>query len=279
MINGVQSGNSSQIYLQQVQNASGEAARPATSDFHNGKSNPTTNPFQQDNGIDIQISNEARDLYKSSVSEKTEAENENLQGLTEAEQADVEKLQRIDRQVRAHEQAHVAAGGSLIRRGASFEYQIGPDGRRYAVAGEVTIDVSKEQDPEATLRKAARVRAAAMAPADPSPQDRRVAAEAAAMAREASMEIMQEKTQESNSNVETEAVSNVATPSKQDEQKSRTSSIDENENRSGQRSEQSQDEGVSAFSQVGRDQMISAARAYQGTFAFMESSFNRMIFA
>jgi hypothetical protein len=39
----------------------------------------------------------------------------------------------------------------------------------------VPIDVSEEKDPEATIRKMEIVRAAALAPADPSPQDLRVA--------------------------------------------------------------------------------------------------------
>ncbi len=91
--------------------------------------------------------------------------------------------------MRAHEMAHVAAGGSLVRSGASFSYAIGPDGQRYAVGGEVGIDTSPGRSPEETLDKAARIRAAALAPADPSPQDRQVAAMATRMAMQASMEL------------------------------------------------------------------------------------------
>lgn len=97
------------------------------------------------------------------------------------------RLQARDRDVRAHEAAHMAAGAGLITRGASFTYETGPDGKRYAVGGEVGIDVSGGRTPEETLAKAERIRAAALAPAEPSAQDRQVAAEADQMAAEARM--------------------------------------------------------------------------------------------
>ncbi len=93
-----------------------------------------------------------------------------------------------------HEQAHAAVGGHLAGP-AQYEYKRGPDGGRYAVGGEVSIDTSKAEDPEATLRKAEKIRAAALAPAEPSPQDRRVAAEATRMSSEARIELQQEKQQ------------------------------------------------------------------------------------
>lgn len=98
--------------------------------------------------------------------------------LSASEQARLSELEKIDRVVRAHEQAHMAAAGGLVRRGVSLSYEKGPDGRRYAVAGEVSIDTSPESDPAATIAKMRSVRAAALAPADPSPQDRNVAAAA-----------------------------------------------------------------------------------------------------
>ncbi|MFZ5810011.1 MAG: putative metalloprotease CJM1_0395 family protein [Chloroflexota bacterium] len=110
--------------------------------------------------------------------------------LSEQEKQKVSQLKETDRKVRAHEQAHVRAGGDLIRGMAQFTYDVGPDNKRYAVAGEVSIDTSPvEGDPEATLRKAGRIKKAALAPADPSPQDRAVAAEADAMAMRARLEL------------------------------------------------------------------------------------------
>src|SRR5690606_10364040 len=50
--------------------------------------------------------------------------------LSEAEQRQVAKLKERDREVRAHEMAHVAAGAGLVTRGASYTYQTGPDSQR-----------------------------------------------------------------------------------------------------------------------------------------------------
>lgn len=111
-----------------------------------------------------------------------------------ATRAEVEELSVTDRRVRAHEQAHMAAGGSLVRGGPVFEYRTGPDGQRYAVGGEVSLDVRPVSgDPSATIRKAERVKRAALAPADPSPRDRQVAAQAEAMANRAHQELTQAK--------------------------------------------------------------------------------------
>ncbi|PKO59442.1 MAG: hypothetical protein CVU19_13935 [Betaproteobacteria bacterium HGW-Betaproteobacteria-13] len=109
--------------------------------------------------------------------------------LSEADQQALTQLEARDKQVRAHEQAHVSAGGELITSRASFTYQVGPDSKRYAVAGEVSIDTSPGSTPEETLERAARIRAAALAPADPSAQDRQVAAQADRMATEARQEL------------------------------------------------------------------------------------------
>jgi len=110
-------------------------------------------------------------------------------GLSESDLRLVSELKARDRVVRTHEMAHMAAGAGLVTRGASYTYQSGPDGQRYAVGGEVGIDTSPGRTPEETLLKAERIRAAALAPAEPSGQDRQVAAAAAKMASQARMEI------------------------------------------------------------------------------------------
>lgn len=105
------------------------------------------------------------------------------------EQQVLRELSARDREVRQHEMAHQAAGGGLTG-GASYSYQRGPDGRMYAVGGEVSIDTSAVSgDPRATLEKAEAIIRAAMAPAEPSSQDYRVAASARAMAAEARTEL------------------------------------------------------------------------------------------
>ena len=77
---------------------------------------------------------------------------------------------------------------------ARFKYQRGPDGRSYAVGGEVSIDVSPESSPGATARKMAVVIRAAQAPADPSAQDRSVANQARQVKQQAESELRAEKT-------------------------------------------------------------------------------------
>lgn len=117
--------------------------------------------------------------------------------LTPQERKVVQQLRNQDREVRAHEQAHLAAAGAYTRGGASFQYQTGPDGRRYAVGGEVSIDTSPiRNDPEATVRKAQVIQRAANAPAKPSSQDRRVASQAAAMEAAARQEAAKERSEE-----------------------------------------------------------------------------------
>jgi len=97
------------------------------------------------------------------------------------EARELQKLAARDREVRAHEAAHAAVGGRLAGS-PSYTYEAGPNGQRYAVAGEVNIDTrSGSQDPEKIIEKAQQVRRAALAPAQPSARDMAVAAEASAM--------------------------------------------------------------------------------------------------
>ncbi len=117
--------------------------------------------------------------------------------LTAEEKKAVAELKARDVEVRQHERAHMSAGGTAAG-GVSYEYVTGPDGQRYATSGEVTIDTSAVKgDPEATIRKAQQIRRAALAPAQPSSQDRRVAAIAMRMEMEARIEISQQRAEES----------------------------------------------------------------------------------
>ena len=89
--------------------------------------------------------------------------------------------------------AHLAAAGFLAQGGMKLNYQTRPDGRQYAVGGSVKIDTSEAQIPEETVQKAQRIRAADLAPLDPSPQDLQVAAKASQMETRARAEIMAKK--------------------------------------------------------------------------------------
>ncbi len=153
--------------------------------------------------------NDASIEQGAAVSEKTEANNDTTQApskstspassntnasgvnLNDPEVVKViSQLESRDREVRIHEQAHAAVGGQYVTSGPSYTYQTGPDGKRYAVGGNVGIDVSPiPNDPQATLAKARQVIQAAMAPAQPSSQDYAVAQSAQAMMQQAQQEL------------------------------------------------------------------------------------------
>lgn len=116
---------------------------------------------------------------------------QNGEPLTDEQQREVQELAKHDAQVKAHEQAHVAAAGALYRGGPNYEYKTGPDGKRYAVAGNVQIDTSPGRTPEETIAKAAQIRRAALAPADPSSTDQSVAANASQMEAKARQELVE----------------------------------------------------------------------------------------
>ena len=79
----------------------------------------------------------------------------------------------------------------------TYSFKRGPDGQRYAVSGEVSIDTAPvPNDPEATLRKMEIVLRAALAPIEPSAQDLRVAALAQAQAAQARVELAELRREE-----------------------------------------------------------------------------------
>lgn len=123
-------------------------------------------------GSSRQRTPESDDAKTAARRDKQAAETE----LSPQEQRRIAELKRIDAAVRAHEQAHIAVGRELITSGPNYEYTYGPDGKRYAVGGEVGIDTSPEREPEANIDKGQRIQDTALAPVDPSPQDYRVAA-------------------------------------------------------------------------------------------------------
>lgn len=113
--------------------------------------------------------------------------------LSSADRQELGELKQRDAEVRAHENAHLRALGPYRTGGPSFQYETGPDGLRYAVAGEVPVDTAPESTPEETIRKARTVRRAALAPADPSSADRQVAADAARLEQQARFELADER--------------------------------------------------------------------------------------
>jgi hypothetical protein len=116
----------------------------------------------------------------------------NPSGLTDEQERVVQKLKQREAEVRAHEQAHQMAGGGLAGS-PSYTTTQGPDGRRYITGGEVSIDVSAEDRPDATIRKMDQVKRAALAPTDPSSQDRAVAAQAEAIKAQAEADLNRQR--------------------------------------------------------------------------------------
>ncbi|MGK0373196.1 MAG: hypothetical protein ACJAW1_003468 [Glaciecola sp.] len=184
----------------------GQAPQPLTYEkptLQAGQQLNTQNDSAQDNGQDASAG-------KENAEEQQQQQNEQQQ-LTELKQRDAE--------VKAHEQSHASLGGQYASS-PQYEYERGSDGRQYAVDGEVSIDISEASTPEETIRKAQQVKAAALAPTEPSAQDLRVATEATQIALEARNEIASERAQEAQ-----EAFSQSIPSTQQNEEKYQQNSI------------------------------------------------------
>lgn len=121
---------------------------------------------------------------------KRRQQQESGQQEQQKQQRQVEVLVERDLEVRKHEQAHQSAGGQHAGS-PTYEYAYGPDGKRYASGGEVVIDIAAVHgDPAATLAKMQQVRAAALAPIEPSSQDQSVARSATVKEAQARKELM-----------------------------------------------------------------------------------------
>ena len=136
----------------------------------------------------------ASNLFPTVAPQASGGDQAALQQL-QATQRQVQQLASRDREVRAHEQAHAAVGG--VHAGAPvYQFTRGPNGVRYATSGHVSIDVGEVPgNPEATLDKMLQVARAALAPAQPSAQDRAVAAEATVKAQQARVQLAQQRQQ------------------------------------------------------------------------------------
>jgi hypothetical protein len=146
---------------------------------------PATAASRNDASTDLRPEQRVGDSARTSDVEQRlrDAENQQL----------VSRLSARDQEVRAHEQAHQAAGGTLAGA-ASYTYQRGPDGQLYAVGGEVSIQAPVSSgDPQQDLENAQTILRAALAPAEPSTQDMQVAASARALATESRAALASER--------------------------------------------------------------------------------------
>lgn len=152
-------------------------AAPSRADWQRAEAKPDPMPLRADPPpFELRISAAAQGARAAASATGT---------MSPEEKAYLEALKARDREVRAHEQAHANTGG--IYAGApEYDYVTGPDGRPYAIGGEVKIDVSPvPDDPEATIDKMIVVKEAALAPREPSSEDRQVAAKADGQRRQA----------------------------------------------------------------------------------------------
>lgn len=173
-----------------LENRASTAERAAEADERvnfDPRENPSEDQSSNGSRQDATDQSIEKQLSEKQLQGDLESDAESVQ--KEADQRLIDELSRRDREVKLHEQAHMSAGGALTGS-ANYRYQRGPDGVSYAVGGEVSISMGAVSgDPDATLQNARRVARAALAPADPSPQDRRVAAEAAQLEQQALQQI------------------------------------------------------------------------------------------
>lgn len=181
-----------------MERSAAEKGLMADEKSRNGNSStPTTYEDVKTKGLEYRQAVVEKDPQSGSEQEKQSSSGEEKDDPQQqkeelAEQKRIAELKARDQEVKVHEQAHAAIGGQYA--GApSYEYETGPDGQQYAVGGEVRIDVSEvPNDPRATIQKMQQVKAAALAPAEPSNADRSVAAQASRTLMEAQAELAAE---------------------------------------------------------------------------------------
>ncbi|WP_368153939.1 putative metalloprotease CJM1_0395 family protein [Aeromonas sp. s9] len=163
--------------------AQANPATPSSSTKENGQTGPVMVAHRF-----VEATGEERERRQRQEGEQQEQQKQQRQ---------VAALVERDLEVRKHEQAHQVAGGEHAGS-PTYQFSRGPDGKRYATGGEVAIDIGAiPGDPAATIAKMQQVRAAALAPEQPSSQDLSVARAASgkeAQARKDLMTLRQETT-------------------------------------------------------------------------------------
>ena len=159
----------------------------------------------------VEKAQEKKDLEKSKPNDE----------LSQDEKRLVYELQARDAEVRSHESAHQSGGAAT--GGASYTYQQGPDGKMYAIGGEVSVSMQGGSTPEETIRNAQAVISSAMAPGDPSGQDLAVASSARVMMMKAQQQKARELLEET---VGKETYQNEASKNSLDKEDKELSGID-----------------------------------------------------
>lgn len=152
----------------------------------------------EDDPISKEKAQHTKEQKEKKTQEKKDKESKNKSNpanLNEDEKRIVKELTARDNEVKAHEAAHQAASGGMAGA-ASYTYEQGPDGKMYAVGGEVPISMQAGATPQEMIANARKVAAAALAPGDPSSQDYSVASSARVMEMKAQQQLTKEKQEE-----------------------------------------------------------------------------------
>lgn len=167
--------------------SAGAAWRPSVEQAREGEpgqQSSSVRPTEETSGARVAEGESASKAQNNALAEE----------LSPQELRIIDQLKQTDREVRQHELAHQVAGGAYTGS-AQYQYEIGPDGQRYAVAGEVSVDYGPVTgDPRATIEKMNVVISAALAPAEPSPADYQIAARARQYLLTAQLELSQQQT-------------------------------------------------------------------------------------
>lgn len=187
---------------------SGQARQATAQQVAEPVTQQSTEPVSTAPDSAVGTPNQAEGETNESQSNPAQQRDKGIDGeeLTEEEQAEVEDMKDRDAEVRTHENAHKSAGGQYAAA-PSYTYETGPDGKRYITDGEVSIDIGEESDPQDTITKMQVVKRAALAPAQPSAQDRQVYAEASQKEAQARQELNEQKQEEAQGSSESKAQS------------------------------------------------------------------------
>ena len=188
------SADTPQRYISNTQSSAADTYS-VTSVKNNSAKNSTETTLPTSETVTAASEQSRRNGQTSSQGDDASSEEEKKKA--QQEEKVVQDLKKRDAEVRTHEQAHKTAGGQYAGSPA-FEMTKGPDGQSYATGGHVNIDVSAMPgDPQATLNKMMQSKSAALAPAEPSAQDLKVAAKADMVAAAARSELSQSATDSS----------------------------------------------------------------------------------
>jgi hypothetical protein len=128
--------------------------------------------------INIQLSQKYAQLHALDQKASLEKTSQNKQDYIEVsgQQLDKNDYERVlakfksaDSHIRAHEQNHASHGTTTAP--IQYNYQMGPDGKMYAVGGSVRLDTSIPDDPKAAQIKLDQIKRSANTNSDPSGAD------------------------------------------------------------------------------------------------------------